>query len=193
MHFELYGCDCESTGLDPLKNEPIEITFIRLSTDECKTWCLKPLNPDNIEADALRVNGHKLDDLLHRTAEGRSRYLNPERVLVDMENWLAKDELPSDQRILLGHNVHFDREMLASLWRKCDSYDTFPLNNKYALDTMQIEFFLDHIKGEYGEGYSLRNLARNYKVKQDKAHTAEDDTKVMTEIFRHQVKRLIKG
>lgn len=185
----LYGTDCETTGLAANCN-PIEISLYRLSTDECKTWCLKPINIDAIQPEALRVNGHKREDILGLTKEGRERYRKPENVLVEIENWLMDDGMPADQRLLLGHNVNFDKEMLISLWNRCNSYETFPFSPKYGIDTMQIEFFFDYVSNKFGEGYSLRNLAHRYKIRQDKAHTAEDDTKVMVSIFQQQVNTL---
>lgn len=190
VQYEVYATDTETSGLNPAKHEPIEISLYRLSTDECKTWCITPINPQNIDDGALRVNGHKKDDLLHRTAAGRERYRKPTEVLVEIENWVMEDGMPSENRILLGHNVFFDRDMLAALWEKCGTIGTYPFNPKYSLDTMTLEFSLDYLAGAFGEGYSLRNLAKAYKVKNEKAHTAEADTKTAVAIFRHQLERL---
>jgi DNA polymerase III epsilon subunit-like protein len=190
IQYEVYGCDCETHGLDPSKHEPIEISLYRLSTDECRTWCLAPVNPQNIEDRALQINGHKKDDVLHRTAAGRERYRKPADVLIEIENWVMEDGMPSENRILLGHNVFFDREMLVALWDKCGTAGTYPFNQKYSLDTMTLEFSLDYLAGTFGEGYALKNLAKTYKVKNDKSHTAESDTKTAVAIFRHQLERL---
>jgi DNA polymerase III epsilon subunit-like protein len=189
MQFEVYGCDTETTGTNPNQNDPIEICFYQLSTDRSKTWCLKPINQNNIEPDALRINGHKMDDLLWKTSEGRVKYCKAEEVIVEMENWLAEDGVPASNRILLGHNVKFDYDMLTSLWSKCHSSETFPFD-KYTIDTMGLEFALDYALGKFGEGYSLRNLSKVHKVKNEKSHTAEADTKTTVEIFRHQINRL---
>lgn len=186
--FILYGCDTETTNLSPIDGEPIEISLFRLPTEEYRTWCLQPITLDKIQPEALRINGHKLEDILGRTKLGQERYRKPEEALIDIENWVAEDGMPASNRILLGHNVHFDREMLSFLWKKCNTYDTFPFNDKYALDTMQIEFFFNYINGSFMEGYSLRNLAKKYNIKQERAHSAEDDTKVMIEIFKNQTK-----
>jgi DNA polymerase III epsilon subunit-like protein len=190
IKYALFGCDTETTGLDD-KCDPIEITLYRMSDSMCKTWCLKPINVDAIQPEALRINGHKIDDLLHKTAEGRARYRKPGDVLVEIENWLMDDGMPAEQRVLLGHNVGFDRDMLVGLWTKCNTIETFPLNQKYTVDTMQMEFSLDYAANTFGEGYSLRNLCKKYGVKNDRAHSAEADTKAMVAIYREQLKRLI--
>jgi DNA polymerase III epsilon subunit-like protein len=190
MKYELYMCDTETTGLDPIQNDPIEISIYRLSTNEQKTWYLKPINMNTISADALRVNGHKIEDLKGQTKEGREKYQAPSKVLVEIENWLMEDGFPSDQKLLVGQNVPFDKAMLESLWTKCGTIGTFPFSRKYSLDTMGIELFLSLVTGEENEGYSLRNLAKKYGIKNDKAHSSESDTRTTVGVFRKQISAL---
>ena len=189
MEISLYGVDTETTGLGA-DCDPIEISLYNMTWDACKTWCLKPINVAAIQADALKINGHRREDILHLTAEGRERYREPSTVLVEIENWVMEDGVPSEQRILLGHNVFFDREMLVRTWAKCGSEGTFPFSTKYGIDTMMIEFGLDYASGEFGEGYSLRNLCKKYSVRNERAHAAEADTKAMVAVFREQMKLL---
>lgn len=184
--FEIYVLDCETTGLNYIKNEPVEISIYRLSDSEQRTWDLKPINVDTISEDALRVNGFKLDDLLGRTKEGKEKYKDPSKILVDIENWLSDDFMPSENRIICGHNSNFDKMMLEELWKKCNSYETFPFNKKYALDTMQIEFFMDFCKNDFGEGYSLGWLTKKHGIKNEKAHSAAADVKATVELFSAQ-------
>lgn len=187
MSYELYVLDTETTGLDAIKNDPIEISIYRLSDDTQKTWCLKPINFEEISVDALRVNGHLLEDLKGLTKEGRERYLTPTKVLVEIENWLMEDGFRSEDRLMVGQNIGFDKEMLIQLWKKCNSSGTFPFSKKYSLDTMGIEFFMDYCKDVKAEGYSLRNLVKKYGVTNSKAHSAAADTKATMEVFRKQV------
>ena len=127
MNFSFYVTDIETTGLDSHLHDVIELSMYRLSDDSQKTWCLKPLNPDHIDPGALRVNGHKLEDLTHKTKEGRERYLDANSVLVDVENWMALDGLPTEKRFLIGQNIAFDKDRLEQLWIKCNSKDSFPI------------------------------------------------------------------
>lgn len=193
MKFELYGCDCETVGLDPQIHSPIEISIYRLSNDEQKTWCLKPLNFETIQADALRVNGVKIEDLRGQTAEGRERYQDPNKVLIEIENYLAEDGMRSEERLLLGHNANFDRNMLIELWKKCGSAGTFPFNSKYVLDTMTCELLINFAKGTEAEGYSLKNLVKLYGVVNTKAHSAAADTKATVDVFRRQIDMVKKA
>jgi DNA polymerase III epsilon subunit-like protein len=192
--YVLYVADCESTGLDFTRHDVIEVSFLRLSDKVQKTWLLKPTNSNNIETDALRINGHKLEDLLHQTKEGREKYQDPNKVIVEIENFINEDNIPVSNRVLCGQNINFDIQMLKQLWFKCGAEDSFPFGRRY-LDTMQIELFMDYCKSSFGEGYSLSNLIKKYGVKNEKAHTAAADTRATAEVFEKQVqwfKNLLK-
>src|SRR5579885_2694787 len=190
MNYAFYVADIETTGLDSRLNDVIEVSLYRMGAEgenAQRTWCLKPLNPDTIEAEALRINGHKLEDLLHKTKEGRERYLDPNKVLVEIENWLSDDLMPAEKRFLIGQNIAFDKERLEQLWIKCGAKDSFPFGRRL-MDTMQIELFIDFCKGQFAEGYSLANLTKKYGVKNEKAHSATADVKATKEVFDRQVK-----
>ena len=184
--YTLYVCDTETTGLDPVKNDVIEVSFYRLSDHVQKTWQIKPTNFSNIESDALRVNGHKKEDITHQTKFGKETYKEASEVIVEIENWLFEDNMPVSNRIIVGQNASFDKEMLTQLWSKCNSKDTFPFGRRI-LDTMQIEFFLDWCRDSLATGYSLNNLVKKYGIKNEKAHTAAADVKATKEVFDKQV------
>ena len=186
MNYMIYVVDVETTGLDDRLNDVIELSIHRLSDDVQKTWCIKPTNPANIDPDSLRINGHKLEELLHQTKEGRDRYQDPNKVIVEVENWIMEDDVPTSQRVLAGQNVGFDKGFLEQHWIKCQSKDSFPFGRRM-LDTMQIEFFLDLCRGQMSEGYSLNNLTKKYGLKNEKAHTAAADVKVTKEVLMKQV------
>lgn len=189
MNFTFYVADIETTGLDSHKHDVIELSLYRLGADPelaQKTWCFKPLTPDTIEMAALRINGHKLEDLLHQTKEGRERYQDPNTSLVEIENWIADDGKPAESRFLIGQNVSFDKDRLEQLWIKCNSKDSFPFGRRY-IDTMVIELFLDYCKGQFAEGYSLSSFAKKYGIKNEKAHSAAADVKATKEVFEKQV------
>jgi DNA polymerase III epsilon subunit-like protein len=186
MDYVIYVADIETTGLDSRLHDVIELSFFRLSDGVQKTWCVKPVNPANIDQGALRVNGHKLEDLRHETKVGKDKYLNPSQVIIEIENWINEDGVPIENRIMCGQNIAFDHERLQQLWVKCNSPDTFPFGRRM-IDTMHLEFFLDLCKGTMAEGYSLKNLVKKYGVTNAKAHTAEADTLATKEVFEKQV------
>lgn len=192
MNYMIYVVDVETTGLDDRLNDVIELSIHRLSDDVQKTWCIKPTNPANIDPDSLRINGHKLEELLHQTKEGRDRYQDPNKVIVEVENWIMEDDVPANQRVLAGQNVGFDKSFLEQHWIKCQSKDSFPFGRRM-IDTMGIEFFLDLCRGTMSEGYSLNNLTKKYGLKNEKAHTAAADVKVTKEVLMKQVELIKKA
>lgn len=191
MKYEIYACDVETTGIDVIKNDVIELSLIRLSNNEQKTWHIKPKNPDEIQAQALKINGHKREDLLHITKYGKDTYKEADSIIIEIENWINSDGSTTDNRVLLAHNVMFDYSMIQNLWSKCNASDTFPFGRR-TLDTMILEFSMNLVKGEFLDSYSLHSLCKKYDVKNSKAHTAEADTKVMKDIFDKQIAYLSK-
>lgn len=178
----IYVVDTETTGFDADKNAVIELSIYRLSDDAQKTWCLKPFDTDIIEAAALRVNGHKLEDIKHETKVGRDTYLSPQKVIVDVENWMMEDGVTSEDRLLLGQNPSFDKNFMEKLWQKCGSRGTFPFGRKM-LDTIQIVLMMDLAKGFKRQGYNLGYLVDDFGIKKEKAHRADADTRMTKELF----------
>lgn len=195
MNFQIYVVDCETTGLDEIKNDPIEISIYRLSDGSQNTWFLRPVNLENIDAAALRISGYNIDDIRGITKQGKEKYLPADKQLVSIENWLNDDNCSATNRMIVGQNVDFDKKMLQELWKKCNSFDTFPFSERFKLDTMQIEIFMDFCKGQFAEGYSLNALGKKYGVTNSKAHTASADVVATVSIFNKQIeffKNLLK-
>lgn len=187
MNYELYVIDTETTGLSAIDHSPVEISIHRVATDEQKTWFLKPINIDTIQAAALRVNKLKMEDLKGLTKEGRELYREPAKVLVEIENWIMEDGARSEDRFVVGHNVYFDLQMLIHLWDKCDSLGTFPWSQKRSLDTMGLEFVINLCRGKFAEGYSLANVIKKYGVSNSKAHSAAADVVATVAVFKAQI------
>jgi len=191
MDYSIYVLDTETTGLDSRRFDVIELSIFRLSDGVQKEWFIKPTNPDSYQIGALRVNGHKIEDLRHETVEGRTRYQNPNTVLVDIENWLMEDGLPTHQRICIGQNITFDLDMLKQLWIKCDSEDNFPFGRRF-MDTMIIEMFMDYCNEGMTKKYNLASIIKNYGVKNEKAHNAAADVRATKDVFLAQVAKFKK-
>lgn len=185
-NYSFYVLDTETTGLKSAIHSPVEISIIRLPDGLQKTWRLKAIDVENIDDGALRVNGHKREDITWLTKVGRDTYLEPSKVLIDIENFVMEDGVSADHRFLIGQNVAFDKDMLEKLWDKCGAGDSFPFGRR-TLDTMIIELFLDYCKGEFAESYSLAGITKKYGVKNSKAHSAEADTLATKELFLKQV------
>jgi DNA polymerase III epsilon subunit-like protein len=186
--FIIYVEDTETTGLDPSRNEIIEVSFYRLSDNTQKTWYLKPSNYDSIQSDALRINGHKMEDLKHLTKYGKDTYQSPASAIVEIENWMADDLASAEDRILIGQNPTFDIDFMQNLWIKQGCAETFPFGRRpFVIDTRQIALFLDLVRGERSEYYNLGSLVEKYGAKREKAHRADADTRMTKDVFLAQV------
>lgn len=186
--FELYCLDTETTGLSHTDNEIVELSIYRFSDQSQRTWCMQPKKLHTIQADALRINGHKLEDLSHMTAYGKATYLDPMKVIPQIENWFLEDGVTDADRVLVGQNPNFDCQFLQALWRQENCSDTFPFGKRpFTIDTREIALFIDLLEGTRSEYYNLGSLIKKFGIKNSKAHTAEADTVATKELFLAQL------
>lgn len=188
-----YVVDTETTGINSKLNDVIEISMCRvlLQTDnktimEQKNWLLKALNPTTIEDEALAINKHNKSDILHQTSFGKENYKEPSDVIVEIENWILDDGFSVMDRIFVGQNPDFDIEFLQELWKKLNSPTTFPFsleNGNRVIDTKQIATLIDLCLGKRRLYYNLGSLAKAFKVKKGKAHSAVGDVETTVNLI----------
>lgn len=192
--FVLYVNDAETTGLDSQLHDIIEISMCRLThikngeyADEQKTWKVKAQNPKTISDEALKVNGHKREDILGISKYGRETYLDPKQVIEEIELWMLEDNVSSVDRIFVGQNPKFDLDMMTAMWTKNGkSMEDFPFaceRGKRILDTAMIVALFDVCTGKRRKNYSLGKLIKACGVKKDKAHSADGDVRMTRDLF----------
>lgn len=190
--FELYCLDTETTGLDPSNNEIIELSIYRFSNGEQRTWCIKPANYGSVQTEALRINGHKLEDLKHLTKFGQETYLPAAKVIPDIENWFLTDGASSADRVLVGQNPRFDLEFMQNLWKRESCGDTFPFGERpLTQDTRELALTIDLLEGTRSEFYNLGSLIKKFGIKNSKAHTAAADTLATKELYMSQLEYIL--
>jgi DNA polymerase III alpha subunit (gram-positive type) len=190
--YTIYVVDTETTGFDPINNDVIEVSMLRLSRQddgfkrEQKTWFLKPASELHISDEALKVNGHKKEDILWKTQEGKEKYKTVQEVLPEIELWIMEDCSSVMDRIFAGHNPNFDIQFLKSTWAKGGSESTFPFDltaGNRVLDTKQLVLFIDLCVGKRRTKYSLGEVIKPFGVKKGKAHRADEDTRMTTDLL----------
>jgi DNA polymerase III alpha subunit (gram-positive type) len=193
MQYVIYVIDTETTGLDPLLHDIIEISLYRVNflngkelDGEQRTWLIKAARPENIQADALAKNGHKREDILCQTDFGKEHYQPVEKVIEEIEEWIATDNMSAHDRVFAGQNPMFDFNHMEETWRRNNSSDTFPFLtgiNKLIVDTKQIALFFDICLGQKRDRYNLGSLVKSFGVKKGKAHRADEDTRMTKDLL----------
>ena len=197
----MYVCDTETTGLIPDEHEVIELSLFRVflddhTKDEQKTWLLRALKPGTIQDEALLMNGHKREDILHLSKYGREAYIHPSQVLPEIENWIAEDDMSVHDRVLAGQNVAFDYNHMSALWKSQQAEDTFPFtvgHNKLLVDTKLIAILIDLCVGKKRDKYNLGALVKAFGVKRGKAHRADEDTRMTKDLLMTQLDGIRKA
>ncbi len=199
-NYIIYIVDTETTGLDPVKNDVIEISMCRLilgqeDKREQKTWLIKAMNAETVEDEALAINHHDRSEILWLNKAGREKYKLPSDVIVEVENWVAEDGVSAIDRIFAGQNPVFDVQALTELWRKAGSPETFPFaleSNSRILDTKQLATIIDLCTGHRRRYYNLSTLIKSFNVKKAKAHTAEGDVQMTSDLLIALLSPLVK-
>lgn len=197
MSYIIYIADCETTGIDSLEHDVVEFSAGRLTLDnpdkwDQKTWCIKALNASSITDKALSINKHKREDITHMTKFGRENYLEPTRVISEIEAWVSEDDVSIDNRVLCGQNIEFDYEMLRSLWSKVNSPDTFPFP-RFLIDTIALARLIDICTGKQRGRYNLGSLVKDFGVVKRASHRADSDVEMTKDLFLKQILPLVKS
>lgn len=192
--YVIYISDTETTGLDPEQHEVIELSMSRLIpqedgsyNEEQKSWLLKALKPQTISDEALAVNGHKREDILHISKYGKENYQHPSAAIDDIEMWMLGDNVSAMDRIFAGQNPNFDIDMLKALWKRNGrTEEDFPFaveRGNRVIDTKMIVTLFDICTGRRRKYYGLGKLVKACGVKKDKAHRADGDVRMTRDLL----------
>jgi DNA polymerase III epsilon subunit-like protein len=173
--------DTETTGLDPVKNDVIEIGLIlevngRVK-DEMKINC-KPYDFNSVDPSALAVHGYTIEDL---------QSFQPPRValrtVVAFLGGCCDKYDKTDKYYPAGFRVDFDMNFLSSWFKKGgDNYFGSWFNGK-ALDPLHILRFWDYMGIIDLPSYKLQMVCDYFKIP-IVAHDAMSDIRATREIIR---------
>lgn len=161
--------DIESTGLNILKHEIIEIGCV-ITTPKLKV----------IEEFELKIKPERIKDA-DKTALKINKY--------DPDNWTSAYTLEKAMKILslktkdcimVGQNVCFDSAFLESAFAKTN----IPNNMHYhRLDTISIAWAKLHRDLKINH-FSLREMCVRFGIKNKKSHTALSDARATYELYK---------
>lgn len=186
---DLIFVDTETTGLNPLEHEIIEIALVRVRQtwdkgeqypkgtpvglpSRCQfelieEWSTKIL-PENIATanpDSLRVTGY--------TVTGWKDAISCEDA---MREFAARTE----GGIMVAHNVAFDSAFIDATLSK---YGIKNPMHYHRLDTVSMAYAVLHSTPDVGR-YSLAELCKHFGIVNENAHSALADAKACFELFK---------
>lgn len=185
---KLLWFDTETTGLDPVENDIIQIAGkVIIDKKEIESFNIlcKPHSFDNISEKALEINGRTVDEL-HTFPSEKEIYSK----LFAMFNHHIDRYDKKDKFIPCGQNVKFDVNFLGEYWKKCGDDYFFSYVGAASFDTMQLAVMFEMKSGRKIFGsYRLENLHLVlFETEMDGAHDAladiEATIKVASELWR---------
>ena len=181
--------DIETTGLNPLKHDIIELAVVPLDASFRESQDFTPFSarikaehPENADAKALAVNG-------------LNPYEGEETHMSVWQNFLAwMGDYRIDAIAPLGHNVAFDLRFI-----QCNLYEIKScFRPSHARDTQSIAMFYgDLVRQETGgepfQHASLACLRQHFRLPGEQSHRALDDARDTARIYRMMMEKVREG
>lgn len=182
--------DTETTGLDPLVHEIIQVCVLPIDSDMKPikgimpfNMLLKPDRPHLASKQALVVHGISLQEL---AKNGIDRL----RALDLFDEWWEKLELPLYKKIApLGQNWPFDAAFLKQ-WMGMESFSQY--FHYHFRDTCSTALFLNDWSAFHGEKVpfpkvNLKYLCSQLEIENIRAHSAVSDCIATAEVYRQML------
>jgi DNA polymerase-3 subunit epsilon len=166
---EQFVCiDCETTGLDANQDRIIEVAVVRFTTDEVFETFESLIDPECVIPETSIAFHHITQEMV----QGKPKIAACLPHILEMIG----------KRIIIGHSVSFDIEMLAVAAERAGIPCTLRQNTY--LDTLRMARL-------YGESptNSLEQLRRHFNIPEEGAHRAMNDVTVNMEVFKYLAKR----
>ena len=161
--------DIETTGLNLIKNEIIEIgcvlTSPTLEVIEEFELKIKPEHLENADKVALKVN--------HFNEKDWEDALNLKEAIEIFSKKVKNC-------IMVGHNVAFDAGFLEYIFNKTETINTM---HYHKLDTISLAWAKLHKNKDF-EHLSLRDLCLYFGIKNERAHRALSDARATFELYK---------
>ena len=188
MNNKIFYFDTETTGLDPQKNDIIQLAYIVEIDGEVKEegeFKLQPINYDTVEKGALEVNKITIEQL--------KTYPQPQLVHGQIVNLLDKyvDKYNKMDKFLpAGYNVKFDMDMFRQFFFKNNHKYFGSYFGYHMLDPVTFLMFLE-LKGLIKlDSYKLVDVCKYFGIELD-AHDALSDIKATRELV-HKLMEFLK-
>lgn len=167
--------DVETTGLDQIKNDIIQIGCVVTINGEIKgtfnEYC-QPINKDNIDDTALAINGITRSQI--------ETFQSSKAMMGKFLDFMSKYD---GKFVIAGYNVAFDRKFISAFFTKMGREKEF--FNFFAPDIHDTHVRAKAIKKELNtQNLKLETLANHFGV-EIKAHDAMSDILATIEVDKH--------
>jgi DNA polymerase III alpha subunit (gram-positive type) len=176
--------DCETGGLEPMKNPITQIALLTVDGDSLKEinrWetFVKPYDDLEITKEALNTTGLKMADI--NAGLSKKDLVNS---LITYFKESAPNSRPENRPVLVGHNVQFDMGFLNYIFNTL-SKNVFDYVNPTQIDTMALTKM-------YGktERLKLEIACAEFGIVLKNAHSAMPDVIATTDLLKQYVSML---
>jgi DNA polymerase III epsilon subunit-like protein len=191
---KLFWFDVETTGIDNIQHEIIELSAIVEVSGEVKdrrSWFPSITRPETANPDAMKVNGVSVEEVM-------ARELTQEKMIQEICQWLAQWVNPKDKWDFYtpaGHNVAFDVGFLKKAFE--DQFGVEKGNARFSaffdyhnLDTSIFGIMAHYMNPNWSAPfYGLGKTAAAFGIERDeeKEHGAEYDIELTRNLFRKAI------
>lgn len=188
-NIKLLYFDVESTGVDPIVNDIIQISGIVEINDEVKeefNFRVQPHSYENISKEALEVNGI--------TIEQMKEYPTPQETLSKLIKIFDKYVFKfnkSDKFFPVGHNIRFDIDFLFQFCKKCNFNYLGSYLDYHKADTMGLLMSLMIARKIPVSGIKLVNACEENNIELLSAHDALADIRATRLLWKKLCERIV--
>jgi DNA polymerase III subunit epsilon len=173
--------DCETIGLDPVKNDPIQLAgLIEVDGEMVEEFNFKfqPISWENINQEALDVHKMTIDEIKTFMLPNAAHAL-----FIDVLGRHCEKFNRADKFYPAGYNVKVDIDFLAQWFHKLGDNYLGSWINWRALDPLPLLAFMDFQDKIVLPNYKLETVASALNVELI-AHDALSDVRATREIYR---------
>lgn len=174
--------DTETTGLDPVKHDIIQIAgMVEINGEVVEEFNIKcqPVNYDTVQQEALDVHGISIEQIrdYQTSVEGKKEFVSI------MDKYINKYD-KNDKFTPAGQNVQFDVNMLREWFIKNgERYGSGSYHNYHMIDTACLARIMTFEGALDTTNHKLETLANRYEIKID-AHDALSDIQATRNVYK---------
>ena len=189
LPIKLLYFDVESTGLDPVKNDIIQIAGIieidNVVKEEFNLKC-QPHSYENISPEALAINKTTIEEL--KTRQTSKEMLN--KLLVILDRYVFKFN-KKDKFFPVGQNINFDVSFLFEFCKKCAFNYIGSYLDYHKADTMDLLMVLMVNKKLPVGNIKLENACKYFDIELFDAHDAMADIRATRLLWKKLSDRIV--